>query len=87
MHRNGREATRERTSASQACGSTPFIFAETMRLYVASARWPSSNCAVFRLIQLRSRPRPQRLEDLSGRMSSRRSSAPSPRVLPGCRFA
>jgi len=62
-------------------------FSETMRLYIASPRWPSSNCAVFKLIQLRLRPRPQRLEDLSGRMSSTRSSGPSPRVLPGCRFA
>ena len=31
---------RERTSASQACGSTPFIFAVTMRLYMAAARRP-----------------------------------------------
>ena len=29
---------RERTSASQACGSTPFILAVTMRLYMAAAR-------------------------------------------------
>ena len=28
---------RARTSASHACGSTPFIFAETMRLYMAAA--------------------------------------------------
>ncbi len=31
---------RKRTSASHACGSTPFILAVTMRLYVAAARWP-----------------------------------------------
>ena len=31
---------RERTSASQACGSTPFILAVTMRLYMAAARCP-----------------------------------------------
>ena len=31
---------RESTSASHACGSTPFIFAVTMRLYMAAARWP-----------------------------------------------
>ena len=32
-------AMRERTSASQACGSTPFILAVTMRLYMTAARW------------------------------------------------
>src|SRR4030081_3483087 len=31
---------RERMSASQACGSTPFILAVTMRLYMAAARCP-----------------------------------------------
>src|SRR6266852_5090595 len=31
---------RERTSASQACGSIPFILAVTMRLYMAAARCP-----------------------------------------------
>jgi len=31
---------RDRTSASQACGSTPFILAVTMRLYMAAARCP-----------------------------------------------
>ena len=33
-------AMRARTSASQACGSTPFILAVTMRLYMAAARCP-----------------------------------------------
>jgi hypothetical protein len=33
---------RERTSASQACGSIPFILAVTMRLYMAAARCPVS---------------------------------------------
>src|SRR5204862_4459920 len=31
---------RERMSASQACGSTPFILAVTIRLYMAAARCP-----------------------------------------------
>ena len=31
---------RASTSASQTCGSTSFIFAETMRLYMAAARRP-----------------------------------------------
>src|SRR5271154_3769040 len=31
---------RKRTSASHACGSTPFILQVTMRLYMAAARWP-----------------------------------------------
>jgi hypothetical protein len=31
---------RERTSASQACGSIPFILAVTIRLYMAAARRP-----------------------------------------------
>ncbi len=31
---------RERTSLSQACGSTPFILQVTMRLYIAVARCP-----------------------------------------------
>ena len=31
---------RARTSASHACGSTPFILAVTMRLYMAAARSP-----------------------------------------------
>jgi hypothetical protein len=31
---------RERTSASHAWGSTPFIFAVTTRLYMAAARCP-----------------------------------------------
>src|SRR5262245_22819957 len=31
---------RARTSASQACGSTPFILAVTIRLYMAAARRP-----------------------------------------------
>ena len=33
-------AMRARTSASQACGSTSFILAVTIRLYMAAARWP-----------------------------------------------
>src|SRR4029077_13650524 len=36
----GYVAMRARTSASQACGSTSFILAETMRLYMAAARSP-----------------------------------------------
>ena len=36
---------RARTSASQACGSTPFILAVMMRLYIAAARWPSYRVA------------------------------------------
>src|SRR6202048_1505241 len=31
---------RERTSASQACGSTPFILAVMIRLYIDAARLP-----------------------------------------------
>ena len=31
---------RERTSVNQAWGSTPFILAVTMRLYIAAARRP-----------------------------------------------
>jgi hypothetical protein len=31
---------RARTSASQACGSTPFILHETIKLYIAAARLP-----------------------------------------------
>ena len=36
----GYVAIRAKTSASQACGSTSFILAETMRLYMAAARSP-----------------------------------------------
>ena len=36
----GWSAIRVRTSASQACGSMSFIFAETMRLYIFAARNP-----------------------------------------------
>jgi hypothetical protein len=36
----GCSAIRLRTSASQACGLTLFIFAVVMRLYTAAARWP-----------------------------------------------
>lgn len=36
----GCPAMRARTSANQACGSTPFIFAVTMRPYMAAARCP-----------------------------------------------
>ena len=35
-------------SASQACGSTPFILAVTIRLYMAAARWPN-NLSITRL--------------------------------------
>ena len=38
----GWPAMRERTSASHVCGSTPFIFAVTTRLYMAAARCPRS---------------------------------------------
>jgi hypothetical protein len=31
---------RASTSASQACGSTSFILAVTIRLYITAARWP-----------------------------------------------
>ena len=31
---------RASTSASQACGSTSFILAVTIRLYMTAARWP-----------------------------------------------
>ena len=40
MSRAGCPAMRARTSASQACGSTPFILAVTIRLYSAAARCP-----------------------------------------------
>ena len=36
----GWPAMRKRTSASHACGSTPFILQVTMRSYMAAARWP-----------------------------------------------
>ena len=36
----GWPAMRERTSANQACGSTPFILQVMMRLYIAAARSP-----------------------------------------------
>src|ERR1700757_634278 len=36
----GWAAMRASTSANQACGSTPFILAETIRLYMAAARRP-----------------------------------------------
>src|SRR5579859_2550216 len=36
----GCSAMRARTSASQACGSTPFILQEMIRLYMIAARWP-----------------------------------------------
>src|SRR5437016_7973730 len=36
----GCSAIRARTSASQACGSTSFILAVTIRLYIAAARCP-----------------------------------------------
>src|SRR6476660_1791375 len=36
----GWAAMRERTSLSQACGSTPFLLAVTIRLYIEAARCP-----------------------------------------------
>src|SRR5439155_22932328 len=36
----GCPAMRASTSASQVCGSMSFIFAVTIRLYMAAARWP-----------------------------------------------
>src|SRR5436190_22987246 len=40
MWRAGCSAIRARASASQACGSTPFSLAVTIRLYIAAARRP-----------------------------------------------
>jgi hypothetical protein len=46
VHRNGREATRERTSASQACGSTPFIFGDDETVHCLFT------LAVFKLLRV-----------------------------------
>ena len=68
---------RERTSASQACGSTPFILAVTMRLYMAAARWPPrsdpQNSHDFLPRAMPRRPRSAALFERQTRPSSRNS--------------
>jgi hypothetical protein len=64
-----------RTSASHACGSTPFILAVTMRLYMAAARGPPrsdpQNNQVFRPSAAQRSPRSAALLDMQTRPSSR----------------
>ena len=66
---------RERTSASHACGSTPFIFAVTMRLYMAAARRPPrsdpQNSHDFLPSAMPRRPRSAALFERQTRPSSR----------------
>ena len=73
----GWAAMRERISASQACGSTPFIFAVTMRLYMAAARCPPrsdpQNSHDFLPSAIPRSPRSAALLDRHTRPSSRNS--------------
>ena len=66
---------RKRTSASHACGSTPFILAVTMRLYMAAARRPPrsdpQNNQDFRPSATPRSPRSAALVEMHTRPSSR----------------
>jgi hypothetical protein len=68
---------RDRTSASQAWGSTPFIFAVTMRRYMSAARRPPrsdpQNSHDFRPSATPRSPRSAALFDTHTRPSSRNS--------------
>lgn len=69
-------AIRARTSVSQACGSTRFILAVTMRLYMAAARCPPRsdprNSQDFRPRAIPLSPRSAALFDRQTRPSSRK---------------
>lgn len=70
-------AIRARISVSHACGSMPFIFAVTMRLYIAAARRPPrsdpQNSQDFRPRAMPRKPRSAALLERHTRSSSRNS--------------
>ena len=73
----GWPAIRARTSASHACGSTPFILAVTMSPYMSAARRPPrsdpQNSHDFRPSATQRSPRSAALFDMHTRPSSRNS--------------